>query len=196
MEWDDAAEGWDDDPAVKTYAEAAYGRLAAIAEAAGQPLKDAKVLDFGCGSGLLTARLAPLAAEVVALDPADKMLDHVRRKVADHGWRNVNVVCGTLDDLTPSGFDWIVCSSVLAFVDDYPATVAGLAAKLAPGGRLVAFDWELNPDDDEPYGLTREQIDDAYQAAGLTEVVVETAFEQPYEGMTMAPLMGAGRRTI
>lgn len=51
-----------------------------------------------------------------------------------------------------------------------------------------------SPDDEEPYGLTREQIDEAYRAAGLVDVVVETGFEQAYEGMTMAPLLGAGRR--
>jgi 2-polyprenyl-3-methyl-5-hydroxy-6-metoxy-1,4-benzoquinol methylase len=194
MEWNDAAEGWDDDPAVKTYAAAAFARLKSLSADLGAPLEGSRVLDFGCGSGLLTERLAPLAASLVALDPADAMLAHVRRKKAAHRWDHVTLVLGTLEDLAERGFDWIVCSSVLAFVDDYQATVAGLAALLSPGGRLVAFDWELNPDDEEPYGLSRSQIDEAYRAAGLVEIVVETGFEAPYEGMTMAPLLGVGRR--
>lgn len=62
--WAEAAPSWDTDPAVLTYAEAALASLRAAV--ALRP--DARVLDFGCGTGVLTERLAPRVREVVADD--------------------------------------------------------------------------------------------------------------------------------
>lgn len=193
MDWNEAAEGWDDEPAVKAYASAAFERLKALAEESNQPLKGSRVLDFGCGSGLLTAGLAPLARQVVALDPAEKMLEAVRQKVAANNWLHVTVIHGALDALDAQDFDWIVCSSVLAFVPDYAATVQALANKLAPGGALAAFDWELEPKAAEPFGVARAQIRAAFERARLADIVVEKAFELSFGEKKMAPLLGAGR---
>ena len=197
MNWDDHASEWDDDPAVRTYAAAAFERLRSEIPR----LEGLRVLDFGCGTGLLTEALAATSPFLVALDPSQKMIDVVERKKAKHGWQNVRPCSATLDtalvsnpELFSQGFDLIVCSSVCAFVPDYPATVHALASLLAPGGLFVQFDWELDESAEEPYGLSRAGIQGALEQAGLSRIVVETAFERPMGEMTMAPLLGAGRR--
>ena len=58
-------------------------------------------------------------------------------------------------------FDIVVSSSVCAFLDDYAGTVATLTNLLKPGGSFVQWDWELNREDSEPFGLTRAQVVDA-----------------------------------
>ncbi|MGF1469571.1 MAG: class I SAM-dependent DNA methyltransferase [Sandaracinaceae bacterium] len=196
-EWDEYADGWDADPAARAYAEAAFDSLTATLATRGSSLVDARVLDFGCGTGLLTERLSGVGARVVALDLSSKMLAQLDAKVADGGWTHVRTLVGSHPEATALGetFDLVVCSSVCAFVPDYPGTVAALAALLRPGGLFVQWDWELDPDADEPYGLTRDGIRSALERAGLVDVGVETAFERPIGDMVMRPLMGVGRRS-
>jgi len=90
--------------------------------------------------------------------------------------------------------DLIVCSSVCAFLDDYPATVIDLTSRLAGGGFFVQWDWERTADDD--HGLSRDQIRHALTAAGLQAVEVGIGFEVTAEGHSMAPLMGTGRQSV
>jgi len=196
--WDDYAETWDDGAPV-AYADAAVKSLREQADRHDVLLDGALILDFGCGTGLLTERLAPDAGHIVALDPSAGMIARLEEKIAA-GLGHVDAVHGTLDEVmgTPffaHPFDVIVASSVCAFLEDYPGTLGQLASLLAPGGIFVQWDWELDPSDEKPFGLTRDAISSALKSAGLAELHVGRGFEAPFEGMTMAPLMGVGRRT-
>ena len=74
--WADEAAGWDDNPAVVAYADAAFASL----EAAMPLARDMRVLDFGCGTGLLTERMAPHVSEVVAVDASPAMIEVLASK--------------------------------------------------------------------------------------------------------------------
>ena len=91
-------------------------------------------------------------------------------------------------------FDIVVCSSVCAFLDDHHGTVKTLVGLLKPGGLFVQWDWELNPQDDEPFGLARNQVFEALTDADLIDVSVETAFEIDVDGQQKRPLIGSGSR--
>lgn len=190
-EWDAIAGEWDDVPAVRAYADAAFASLTSLAAESGIELVGLAVLDFGCGTGLLTERLVPHSDRLDAVDSSSAMLDVLRAKVTRDGWTNVRV----LGDLPAEsqGYALIVCSSVLGFVDDYSATVLALASHLMPGGLFVQWDWEREAGDDAS-GLAIAEIDAALRAAGLDEVRVGTGFEVEVDGDTMRPLMGSGRR--
>jgi predicted TPR repeat methyltransferase len=193
--WDDAAHGWDDDPAVIAYAAAAHRSLVAVLDARGHGIEAARVLDFGCGTGLLTERLVTDgAASVAAVDTSEAMLAVLDAKVAAHGWGNVD----TADGISSSGthYDLVVASSVCSFLDDYPGTVADLASLLAAGGTFVQWDWELDPDDADGHGLSRTQIRDALEAAGLVDIHVDTAFRVAIDGAEMTPIVGIGSKPV
>lgn len=189
MSWDDAAATWDDDQAVQAYSRAAFRSLQEVLSARGASLAGARVLDFGCGTGLLTAQLAAEAAHVIGLDTSAAMLSVLDQK----GISNVQTTSGPLAALDVE-VDLITCSSVLAFVPDYPAAVRALAEKLAPGGLLVQWDWALDPGAEEPFGFTPDDIQAALAAAGLVDVSVEIGFREPFAGNIMAPLRGVGRK--
>ena len=190
-EWDEYAEGWDDTPGVHEFADGVVASLTALAGKVGVDLEGSTVCDFGCGTGLLTERLAGLCTRIDAIDTSPAMLTELRTKVERHGWSHVRL----LDHLPeePQGYDVVACSSVLAFVDDYPAVARTLASHLRPGGLFVQWDWELDPSDDEPHGLTRDDVRGALEAAGLADVSVGIGFEIPAGEHTMRPLMGSGR---
>lgn len=188
--WADSAATWDENSAVQLYAEAANRSLAAVLQREGKSLAACDVLDFGCGTGLLTGLLVPHARSVVGLDSSPAMLERFRTKVEAAGWANVRVEAGPLPEA--DRFDLIVASSVLGFVPDLASTVALLASHLREGGLLVQWDWESKPGDSD--GVSREGMRAAYEAAGLDVRTIDVGFELDVEGYTMAPLIGVGRR--
>lgn len=187
-EWDGLAESWDSDAGPRAYAAEAFASLVEMLDGDGPPLDGARVLDFGCGTGLLVEHLVGAGSTVVAVDTSVGMLDVLEAKVARHGWREV--LTSTVLPGPSERFDLVVCSSVCSFLDDHPATVAELAARLAPGGRFVQWDWERT--DDRGHGLTRAEIADALVGAGLVDVEVRTAFTIVLDGQELSPLVGHG----
>ena len=192
--WAEQAASWNEDPAVVAYGDAAWTSLLAAVPVG----PDMRVLDFGCGTGLLTERLAQRVREVVAVDAspamvgvlAAKALPSVRFGVAK--WTPETVAD---DALAAEPFDLIVCASVCAFIDDYPETVVMLAERLAPNGYFVQWDWAFDPTATEPFGLTTDEITQALKDAGLEVVSVGVGFDVPIEDQHMRPLMGIGRKT-
>ena len=189
-EWDTYAAGWDGDPAARAYAVAAFDSLTTLLDSEATRLGGADVLDFGCGTGLLTEHLVAAGATVVAVDTSSAMLAVLSEKIEREGWSTVR----SSSDLptAPDIFDLVVCSSVCAFLDDYPGTVRRLVSLLRPAGRFVQWDWERTAEDD--HGLAREEVASALASAGLLDVEVDTAFSVEIDGHTMAPLVGSGRR--
>jgi 2-polyprenyl-3-methyl-5-hydroxy-6-metoxy-1,4-benzoquinol methylase len=192
MEWDAYADGWDDDVAARTYARAAFESLQDRATRLDLTIVGADTCDFGCGTGLLTERLAEPCERIDAVDASPAMLAVLDAKIERRGWTHVR----TMTELPrqPLRYDLVVCSSVCAFLDDYAGTVRRLVERLRPGGLFVQWDWELNADDDDPHGLEREEIRKALTDAGLSAVTVEVGFNAPVDDQTMSPLMGVGRK--
>lgn len=189
--WDKYARSWDQDDAARAYATAAFSSLQEVVKSFSVALAGAQVIDFGCGTGLLTEQLVSAGAAVYAVDTSPGMLDVLDGKVAQNRWTNVRT--GAELPVTARVYDMIVCSSVCSFLDDYPGTVTDLASLLRPGGIFVQWDWERTSDDD-PHGLTRDEINSALERAGLVGVSVNTGFSASVEDQTMSPLMGRGRR--
>ena len=53
--WDEYAADWDNEPSALLYADKAFESLQQIVD-----IQDLRVLDFGCGTGLLSQKLSPL----------------------------------------------------------------------------------------------------------------------------------------
>ncbi len=189
-EWAEHAAEWDDQPGTRAYAAAAFDSLGELVRASNLDLEGARVVDFGCGTGLLTAYLVEAGSHVVALDNSPAMLDELASKIEHEGWGPVVTTASSLDEV-PAGHDLIVCSSVCSFLDDYPATVRQLVDRLRPGGVFVQWDWE---DEGDGHGLTRSGITTTLTGVGLERVEVTTGFEIAIGGSTMRPLRGHGRR--
>ena len=105
-----------------------------------------RILDLGCGTGLLTRELAVDGRDVVGVDPAAAMLAYARRQPGADRVRWVEGDSGALG--TPDA-DLLVMTGNVAqvFLDDaaWAATLRDIHAALRPGGHL-AFE-SRNPDD-------------------------------------------------
>jgi len=188
-EWDHYADQWDEDPTVCAYAEAAFGSLTKVVGALGLELTGAKVLDFGCGTGLLTERLLDAGAIVDAVDTSHAMLNVVKSKIVEHQWTTVTPASELAEN--HGDYDLVVCSSVCGFLDDYSASVKDLVSRLTTGGCFVQWDWERV--DAESHGLSRHEIAAGLEQAGLGRIHVESAFTVEIDGESASPLVGYGQ---
>ena len=108
-----------------------------------------RILDCACGTGNDAVALARAGHQVSASDGSEAMVEAARRRVAEAGV-DVAVELSRWDDLPsrlPGPFDLVLClgNSISHLAGDRaPAAFRGMAAVLAPGGRLVvnARNWE------------------------------------------------------
>lgn len=104
-----------------------------------QPLTGLKILDVGCGGGILCEPLARLGAKVVGLDAAEENIS-VAIMHADHDPRvqqNVKYVYGTIEDhaeIIDEKYDAVVASEVLEHVDAIGLFINTCANIIKPGG--------------------------------------------------------------
>jgi 2-polyprenyl-6-hydroxyphenyl methylase/3-demethylubiquinone-9 3-methyltransferase len=101
-----------------------------------KPLTGKRVLDVGCGAGLLCEPLARLGADVTGVDAAAENVAAARAHAVGSGFA-IEYRVGELAELDLGCFDLVTAMEVLEHVADKPAFVAALAASLAPDGLLI-----------------------------------------------------------
>jgi SAM-dependent methyltransferase len=104
-----------------------------------------RVLEIGCGTGMLLLRVAGRCEEYVGLDFSEDALAWVQGRVEAAGWPHVRLLQRAADDLAGvgEGFDLAVLNSVIQYfpgLDYLLRVLAGAAAAAAPGGRIFLGD--------------------------------------------------------
>ena len=110
-------------------------------------LRNARVLDVGCGDGALVCAAASRGAVATGLDPDPAMLAAARMRAAG-AHVQATFVEGRIERIpfADASFDVVVAVTVLCFVADASGAVREMARVLRPGGRLVLGDlgrWSL-----------------------------------------------------
>lgn len=101
-----------------------------------------RALEIGCSIGVLTARLAPLCAALLAVDVAATALHRARLRCAS--LPQVSFAQASIPAWFPEGaFDLVVLSEVLYYLNEAELNTlaAQLRAHLAPGGRVLLVHW-------------------------------------------------------
>jgi 2-polyprenyl-6-hydroxyphenyl methylase/3-demethylubiquinone-9 3-methyltransferase len=122
----------------------AYIRDNAAAQFARDPkkldcLKGLRILDIGCGGGLLSEPLARLGARVVGADPAEDNIAAARAHAEESGIE-VDYRATTAEVLAEAGekFDVVLAMEVIEHVADVELFVQTCASMVKPGGLFVA----------------------------------------------------------
>ncbi len=97
-----------------------------------------RVLDIGCGGGLLAEEFARLGCSVVGVDPSAQSLAAARTHAASQGLA-IGYQCARGEALpfADESFDVVYCCDVLEHVNDVPQVIAETARVLRPGGTYL-----------------------------------------------------------
>lgn len=131
-----ASRWWDPDGPQKPLHALNPVRLQYVADRV--PLQGARVLDVGCGAGLLSESLASRGASVTAIDLAPELIKIAKLHGLESGIQ-VDYQVRSVEDLAaaePSSFDAVTCMEMLEHVPDPAAIIKACAELLKPGGTL------------------------------------------------------------
>jgi 2-polyprenyl-6-hydroxyphenyl methylase/3-demethylubiquinone-9 3-methyltransferase len=136
---------WDKNSEFKPLHEINPLRLAYIDQKAG--LQGRRVLDVGCGGGILSESMAAMGAEVTGIDLGEKALKVAQLHSLESGikvdYRLLSVE--TLAAEKPSSYDVVTCMEMLEHVPDPAAVIAACAALVKPGGHVFFSTINRNP---------------------------------------------------
>ena len=191
-----AAPTWDEHPTRRLMAET----IAAAMRARVPIAPSATVLDFGCGTGLVSLALQPYAGRIIGIDCAPGMLSVFKEKVQALGITNVETHCLDLcrQPAPEIHADVIVSAMALHHIADIPALLQTLLPLLTAGGYLAFAD--LDSEDGSFHedktgvhhaGIARDWLIAQLQTLGLQEITAITAhtIERPAaDGMRRYPI--------
>ncbi len=181
MNFDEKATCWDTDP---KKIERAEGVAAAIRE---QVLLTpaTRVLEYGCGTGLLGFSLRSAVGELVLADSSEGMLQVVEQKIAGGGFDQVRTLHLDLcADPVPNEYFDLICSLMtLHHVRDYQGLLSSFYQLLNPAGHLCIAD--LDAEDGSFHGVDftghrgfdRQELKHLLMNLGFDQVEFTTVFE-------------------
>jgi 2-polyprenyl-3-methyl-5-hydroxy-6-metoxy-1,4-benzoquinol methylase len=138
---------------------------------------DMQVMDFGAGTGLITAQVAGKVGKVTCVDVSEAMLEKLAAKEELQG--KVEIVCqNILEHPLGRKFDLIVSAMAMHHVEDTDRLVQRFAEHLKPGGRVALADLDqedgsFHPEDTEGVyhsGFNRDAFKDILEKHGFRDI--------------------------
>jgi putative AdoMet-dependent methyltransferase len=148
-----------------------------------------EVMDFGAGTGLLTAHIAPRVKNIAAVDTSASMLDKLLAKPEFHG--KVTAVCQDItEQALTARFDLIISAMAMHHVEDTSKLFETFSAHLHPGGRVALADLDKEDGTFHPanvegvfhHGFARDALQAVIEDTGFVDVRFETAHTVDKEG--------------
>jgi len=144
------------------------------------------ILDFGCGTGLLSLQFQPLVRRVTGADSSQGMLDILASKIENLGLNNVRIIYlenGNINSLHGE-YDLVMSSMTLHHIKNIPETLAKLNGLIKPGGHICIADLDsdnglFHSDNTGVFhnGFNRDEMKVELERAGFTGVNALTAAE-------------------
>ncbi|MDR9437512.1 MAG: class I SAM-dependent methyltransferase [Thiohalophilus sp.] len=176
--FEEKAQEWDTNEMI-TALSAGIG--SAIVE--GVPLSShMSVMDFGAGTGLISAHIAPHVNRITAVDVSESMLEKLAAKPELQG--KVEVCCqDILEETLEQEFDLIVSAMALHHVEETEKLFRRFADVLTPGGQVALADLDredgtFHPADVEGvfhHGFERDALESLMREQGFTDIQFTTA---------------------
>ena len=106
-----------------------------------------RIVDVGCGGGILAESMAARGADVVGIDLSEKPLGVAKLHTLESGVRVDYRLVGAeaLAREAPASFDVVTCMEMLEHVPDPASTIAACAVLAKPGGHVVVSTINRNP---------------------------------------------------
>ncbi|NLE00704.1 MAG: class I SAM-dependent methyltransferase [Fibrobacter sp.] len=145
--------------------------------------KNSDIMDFGCGTGLLTLQLSPLAGSVTAVDSSISMLEILNRKIVGNNITNVRSELKNPEiDQLEGTYDVVVSNMTLHHIKDISSLIRQFYRVIKYNGFLYLADLDL--DDGQfhsdntgvfHFGFDRDELWKFFTEAGFKNISAETA---------------------
>lgn len=172
-DFDKEAASWDEHPArIKLAKDVA----AAISKQISLT-PDMDVMDFGCGTGLLTIELQPLVLSITGVDSSRGMLDILEMKIAKMKLNRISTVLVDLDHGDPleGHYDLVVSNMTLHHIQEINSLFDRFYHITAPAGYLCIADLDL--DDGRFHDNNTGVFHCGFDRTTLRKVFTEAGFE-------------------
>ncbi|MBD3670472.1 MAG: class I SAM-dependent methyltransferase [Gammaproteobacteria bacterium] len=142
-----------------------------------------EVMDFGAGTGLITAHVTDKVGKITAVDVSEAMLEKLASKEELKG--KVEIICqDILEKPLDRKFDLIVSAMAMHHVKDTDQLLARFSEHLKPGARVALADLDTEDGDFHPEdvegvyhsGFDREELMEKMQSNGFRNIRFTTAY--------------------
>jgi ubiquinone/menaquinone biosynthesis C-methylase UbiE len=191
-DFDKDAALWDENPGRVKLVMEIFNAIAAETNLA--PSMD--VLDFGCGTGLLTMQLQPFVRSVTGIDSSQGMLDVLNTKIIDRNLANVKTRFVNIeeDSILQGSYHLIISSMTFHHIDNIRPVLDQFYKVLLPEGRICIAD--LDSDDGQfhesndgvfHFGFERNSLSHIISEAGFKDIkcLRATRITKPVHGKTV-----------
>ncbi|HYA42940.1 MAG TPA: class I SAM-dependent methyltransferase [Syntrophobacteraceae bacterium] len=171
-DFDREAAFWDLDPGRVSLAE----DIARAISDQGVLTPDMDLLEFGCGTGLLTLRLQPLVRSVVCVDSSMGMLGILKEKIENRSLTNITaqLMDPTKGEVLQGSYHLVVSSMTLHHVREIRPLIDQFYRIAAPRGYLCIAD--LDPDGGEFHGDNDTVFHCGFDRGQMRRTLMEAGF--------------------
>jgi ubiquinone/menaquinone biosynthesis C-methylase UbiE len=173
---------WDENPGRVKMTEKVYDSIMKNIK----PDQNMEVMDFGCGTGLLSLKLLPHVKSVTAVDSSHGMLEVLDSKIQSQKLSGIKTVLADIDrgDKLTGSFDLVTSSMTMHHIENIPPLFAQFFNVIKPGGFLCITD--LDPDGGLFHessegvfheGFQRDEMKRMFTGAGFVNVQDDTVSE-------------------
>lgn len=186
--FDGVADTWDENPMIVRLTGLVVGEIASRI-----PLHDKmKAMEFGCGTGLISMRLAGRVGSISAVDISEKMLGVVEQKVKAGAVSNISTFRSQeREPLPDDAFSLVFSNMAMHHIEDVDAMLQRFYEILSPGGYIAISD--LDSEDGSfhgdmegihHHGFSREGFLESLEKAGFVgcDIRKVLSFEKEGEG--------------
>jgi ubiquinone/menaquinone biosynthesis C-methylase UbiE len=166
------------------------------------------VMDYACGTGLISKELIPHVKSILGVDISQGMVNQFNLRVQNESISpdKMHAVREELEgkegELDGMKFDVIVCASAYHHFESIEHVTKCLVYFLNPGGSLLVVDFEKADRDrledkhravvPHAMGISEAKIRSAFEDAGLTSLTYQSAFGMEWKGIPTTHFIAAG----
>jgi ubiquinone/menaquinone biosynthesis C-methylase UbiE len=195
FDFDKKAQSWDDNPARVKLANDIAGAI--IEEKILTPEMD--VLEFGCGTGLLTLKISPLVHSITGVDASRGMLSVLESKIKDRGLSNIETqrVDPSAGGLIEGCYGAVISSMTLHHVKEIGPLFTQFHRVTAPGGYVCLAD--LDPEEGRFHGENPTVFHNGFERKMVEKMLVDAGFCEVREktgALVQRPVAGGAPQTF